>query len=339
VRRLPVLAPALAGVCLSGCGLLRTRSDHPAHVVRGPIPARTQEAIKLTYLFFRPRRATTQPVGTTDLTAQTAYSSLYQNGHGGSDDVVFDSELSHTSLSARRGVSPGTDVEIELGVTFATAGFMDSIIEDYHRFLGFPSEGRQNRPRNEYEMDVRHNGLLAYRLEPDEPGLSDVPIVVTHQFIPESDSSPAFSARAGIELPTGSESKGFGNGALDWGGGLLAEKSFDRWTATAAVDYVFTGTSDSFERAGITAHDDLDVQFGLEYRWNDGLSLLLGTVLESPVTRDIPLKEIDGNILSIDIGASWDVGERSRFLVEFGEDAIARSGPDLTLMAAWTWSL
>lgn len=339
MRRLPVLAPALAGVCLSGCGLLRTRSDHPAHVVRGPIPARTQEAIKLTYLFFRPRRATTQPPGTTDLTAQTAYSSLYQNGHGGSDDVVFDSELSHTSLSARRGVSPGTDVEVEVGVTFATAGFMDEFVEEYHKLLGFPSEGRRNRPKNEYEMDVFHNGNLAYRLDADQPGFSDLPIVVTHQFVEETASSPALSARAGVELPTGSESKGFGNGVLDWGGGLLAEKSFDRWTATAAVDYVLTGTSRTFEQADVAAHDDLDAQFGLEYRWNDDVSLLLGTILESPVTRSIPLKEIDGNILSIDLGISWDAGERSRFLVEFGEDAIARSGPDFTLMAAWVYSL
>ncbi len=106
-----------------------------------------------------------------------------------------------------------------------------------------------------------------------------------------------------------------------------------------ALDYVFIGTSPSFEQANIEAQDDLDLQYGVEYRWNDRLSLLLGTVLESPATTGIPIKELDGPILSIDVGAAWDIGERSRFLLEFGEDAIAKSGPDFTVMAAWSCSL
>ncbi len=252
---------------------------------------------------------------------------------------MFDSEISHTSLSARHGMGPSTDLEVELALTFATAGCLDLIIEDYHQLFNFPSEGRRNRPINTYEMDAVHEGKLAYKMEGDQPGFGDLPVVLTHTFVEEDEGTPTVSARVGVELPTGSESKGFGNGVVDFGAGILAEKSFGRWTTTAAVDYVVTGTAHRFETAGVSARDDLDLQLGLEYRWNDRVSLLLGTVLESPVTRDIPVKEIDGDILSIDIGVSWDLGKRSRLLLEFGEDAIAKSGPDLTLMGAWSYSL
>jgi len=326
-----LLAPA--------CAIIPDHLDHPAPVVRGPIPARTQQAIKLTFLTFRPRRAATQPQGKTLVSVQSAYSSVYQNGHSANDDVVFDGEISHTALSLRHALSPSTDIEIELACTYASGGFLDAFVENYHEVLGLPDEGRDNRPRDAYEMEVSHDGVEAYEMEGNELGFADLPIILTQELHRETATTPGIAVRAGIELPTGSESKGFGNGEIDCGGGILGEKSFGRWTATGAVDYVVTGSSDSFEDAEIDAKDNLDLQLGLEYRWNDRLSLLLGAVLESPVTQDVTIKELDGEILSIDLGAAWDIGEGSRFLIEFGEDAVARSGPDFTLMAAWSSSL
>jgi hypothetical protein len=317
---------------------MRTHADDPAPIVRGPVPSRTLEAVKLTYLSFRPRRAATQPEGTTLYSVQSEYANTYQNGNSGTDDVVFDSEIWHTAFSLRRGLGPRTDLEVAPSVTYATDGCLDQIIEEYHKWLGFPSEGRHSRPLNSYEMEADHNGQLAYRLEGNEFGLGDLPIILTQALLLESESSPAVSARVGVELPTGSESKGFGNGKFDYGGGILAEKTFGRWSTTAAVDYSFNGTSKTFESAGVSAHDNLDLQFGIEYRWNDRVSLLLGSILESPATRDIPLKEINGEILSIDVGVAWDLGPRSRLLLDFGEDAIAKAGPDLTFMAAWSFA-
>jgi hypothetical protein len=325
-------------LALAGCKGLG-HADAPAPVVRGPVPSRTQEPIKLTFLALRPRRATVEPVGATSILVQEAYSNLYQNGLDPNHRVVLDGEISRTSVAMRRSVGPGTDLEIEAAVVFATAGFLDAIIEGYHETFGFPSEGREERPRNSYTMEVDTNGVRAYELEGDEAGFADLPIVLTHALVEESGRAPAVSVRAGVELPTGSESKGFGNGGIDYGGGILAEKSFGRWTTTAAVDYVVPADSASFERADVSAHDNLDLQVGVEYRWNDSLSLLLGAVLESPVTRDIPRNEIDEEILSIDVGCIFDLGTRSRLLLGFEEDAIASSGPDLTLFAGWSLSL
>jgi Protein of unknown function (DUF3187) len=336
----PLLAAGwlVAAALAPGCGLMRTRSDDPRPVLRGPVPSRTLEAVKLTYLEFRPRRAATQPDGTALLSVISEYANTYQNGHSATDDVVFDSEISHTAFSARVGLGPKTDLEVAPAITYATDGCLDQLIEEYHKWFGFPSEGRHSRPLNSYEMEARHDGVLAYELDGNEIGLGDLPILLTQEFLAESESAPTISARVGVELPTGSESKGFGNGKVDYGGGVLAEKSFGRWSTTAAVDYSFNGTSKTFESANVSAHDNLDLQFGIEYRWNDDVSLLLGSILESPVTRDIEIKEINGEILSIDVGVAWDTGPRSRLLLDFGEDAIAKAGPDITFMAAWSFS-
>src|SRR5437899_4953651 len=122
-------------------------------------------------------------------------------------------------------------------------------------------------------MVSTHDGRVVYTMEGNEIGFGDLPIVLTQRIQDETPTSPAISVRAGVELPTGSESRGFGNGKLDKGVGVLAERSWGRWTGTAAVDWVDVASSRSFERAGIRAQDDFDGQLGVEYRWNDRMSL------------------------------------------------------------------
>ncbi len=338
-RAAPALMALALVLALGGCGSLARSNEDPARVVRGPIASRTQEPILLTRLAFRPRRAATQPENTTSIAVQEAYSSIYNTGQTSTSDLVFDGEISRTSIALRRALSDRTDIEIEFAAVYATAGFMDSFVESYHHILGLPNEERDQRPKDDYEMKFLKDGNVAYELEHDEIGFADVPIVVTHALEVESERAPAIALRAGVELPTGSEGKGFGNGKFDYGAGILGEKSFGRWTATGAVDYTWPGTADSLQRAGITAEDGFDLQLGIEYRWNDRMSLLLGAVLLPPVTRDVLMKQIDDEILSIDVGCAWDLGERSRLTVGLEEDAIANAGPDFTLMAGWTLQL
>jgi hypothetical protein len=326
-------------MALAGCGSLARSKEDPARVVRGPIASRSQEPILLTQLAFRPRRAATQPENTTSIAVQEAYSSIYNTGHTSTSQLVFDGEISRTSFAIRRALSDRTDIEIEIAAVYATAGCLDAFVEAYHHILGLPNEERNDRPKNEYEMKLEKDGNVAYSLEKDDVGIADVPIVVTHALQVESEHAPAISLRAGIELPTGSDEKGFGNGKFDYGAGILGEKSFGRWTATGAVDYTWPGTADSLEQAGIHSQDGFDLQLGVEYRWNERMSFLLGGVLLPPVTRDVLMKQLDDQILSIDVGCAWDLGERSRLTVGLEEDAIANVGADFTLMAAWTLQL
>jgi hypothetical protein len=76
-----------------------------------------------------------------------------------------------------------------------------------------------------------------------------------------------------------------------------------------------------------------DVQFGLEYRWNDRISLLFGAILDSPVTRDLLIDQIDDEILTI--GRRVRLGRRRAVAAFFAleEDAIANAGPDVTFPA------
>lgn len=323
----------------SACAIVASHANDPKPRIRGPIPTRTQEPVKLTFLAFRPRTANVAAEGARSLRVTSEYSSMFENGTGASDHVVLDGEIWRNAFAMTFGVAPKTDVEVEVPLVYATSGFLDRFVESWHSFFGLPGGGRDERERFTYEMQLEHDGDRVYHLEPNELGFGDVPVVVTHQLVDESDSAPAVSVRAGVDLPLGSESRGFGNGALDWGGGVLAEKSFGRWTATAAVDYVFTRRASSFVGSGVDVRDDLDLELGLEYRWNDSTSLLAGLVLNTAVTRDMTIMEIDRDMASANVGMAFDLPGGSIGMFGFEDDVIAESGPDFTVFASWSMGL
>lgn len=331
---------ALALLWGPGCGLIPEHTDDPAFVVRGPEPARLQHPLALNFLAFRPRRAVTQDSGTTDVAWDSAYSSIYFKDKNGPDEsVMLDGELWTNVVRTRHGIGERSDIEFEVGVLRAGGGFLDPFVNDWHDAFGFPDGGRNDAKDNSYEMQIRAHGESAYELEAHHVGLLDTSIVWTRSLLDEDEAQPALAFRAGVELPTGSESKGFSNGKVDYGLGLLLERSVGRWTFTGATDYVFTERSRDFERADIQIDDLLDVQAGAEYRWNDSGSLLAQLVYTSPLVRDIPLDTIDSPILDLGVGAVWDHSERSRITLTFHEDLIADAGPDFGFALSWVWRL
>jgi hypothetical protein len=329
---------SIAGVwlalMLTGCAQLG-HTDDPAQVIRGPMPSRAIAPVHLMFMSLRPRVATTQAEGSAGVQVTSAYSSMFENGNSSNSTVVLDGELWHNAVSVRYGLSPSADLEIEVPTLYSTSGFLDDFVEEFHALFFLPNSGRDERPEFAHEMEVHKNGGQIYEMDGDQFGLCDIPIVLTHRLADESDTSPALAVRMGIELPTGSESGGFGNGEIDAGAGILAQKSWSRWTGTAAVDYVLTGDPSAFEENDVDALDLFDAQLGVEYRWNDDVSLVTGAVFSSTVTHDVSIEELDSPLLMIDMGIAWDL-DSSRLTFGFQEDAIAAAGPDFTFFLAWS---
>lgn len=336
-RSSSVLVLVLAcGTC--SCTAIVRHGDDPLPRVRGPLPMRIEHPVRLMALALPPRSAHAQDPGTFALRASSSYTSVFSHGNNGFERVLLDGELAREALALRWGVAPGTDVEVELATLYATSGFLDRFVESWHDLLGLPQGGRETRPRFAYDMELERDGDVYYHLDGNEPGVEDVPITLTHELVAESASTPAIALRLGVELPLGDEAAGFGNGGVDWGVGVLAEKSFGRWTLSGSSDFVDPARPSSFVGSGVDLRSGLGARGGLEYRWNDRVSLLAGLSIDPPVVTGMTLKEIDRDVLSLDLGGAIDVGERSLVHIGFQEDLIAKSGPDFTAFVAWTWS-
>ncbi|MCB9914761.1 MAG: DUF3187 family protein [Planctomycetes bacterium] len=334
------LALAAALLCAS-CSALR-HAEHPAAVVRGPLATRQQQPMALTLFAFRPRRAVTQPAGELAAGVQLAWSSIEEIRrypvYAPTESVVMDGETIRTTLRARYGLGAHTDVEVELPFLHAGAGGLDHFIEAWHRVFGLPGGGRERFPDDQYEMRVVEGGDVLYELEGNRLALQDVPVILTRNVRREDAHGPAIALRGALELPTGSESSGFGNGALDVGVGVLGERSLGRWSVFGALSVLAHGQPDRLR--ALPAHeleDQLSIELSGEYRWNDRLSLLLGTVWTSRMISTVRVVEISREVIDLGGGASWDLDGGGRVTLSVHEDLVAQTGSDLTLQLGAGW--
>lgn len=320
-----------------GCSAMGRTKD-PAKVIRGPLASRNHHPVALTFLHPLPRRAATTSPGHWEVTAQGGYTSIFEVESAPGERVNFDGEVARASMRFRRGLSDRTDVEFELAAVFASSGFLDQIIDSFHDLFGLPDQGRSSAEQDQYSMRMRRGGQRLYRLDEDELGLGDLPVILTHRVRDEGDGGPAVAVRMGVELPTGSQKMGYGNGGLDYGVGAILERSLGRWTFTGGIDWTQNAQPRSWERADVAAKDMAHVQSGVEYRWNDRVSLVGQLYWTSPMTRDFEVEEFSREILDLSLGLAWGSADGPRWFAAFQEDLVAATGPDFGLLGGVTWS-
>ncbi|TDJ73146.1 MAG: DUF3187 family protein [Planctomycetota bacterium] len=333
----PGVLPLGVLLSLAGCSLLPRPAEDVQPIVRGPLPSRTQHPLALTYLALRPRRAETQPVDRLGVAFQSVYTSIFERSSKAGEQIRFDGELWRNTLRVRKGITSEMDIEVELAALYTTSGFLDDFIEGYHDLFFLPQGGRDKVQDDQFTMRLRKDGETIYDLDEDRVGFGDIPIVVTRRLRAEDEDGPAVAVRLGVELPTGSADRGFGNGKLDWGGGFLTERSFGRWTLTGALDYVVTGQPDDFDDAGVDAENILQVQSGLEYRWSNVTSCLLQLFWTTPMIDDFDDEEITSDIVDVGLGVVRDLAGGGRFTFSFHEDLVAATGPDFSVLVGIAW--
>ena len=330
------LAASLALLLLAACA---GPSSDPAHVVRGPLPTRVLQPVGLLFPGPEPRRAHVLPEGRTFLRPEVGYASIFEQNVGPSETASFDGEIARFALELRRGLGRGLELAIEPNVLFATSGFLDRIVDEFHAATGFVGGGREDRERDQFDMRLVKDGVTAYALEEDQVLFGDLPVTLTAALREEDSHGPAVAARFTVELPTGDDDRGAGSGGIDVAAGVLVERSVGRWTFFGGIDGVLPEDPDGFEAAGVEARALGFASGGVEYRWNDRVSLLGQAVLQTPFTRSLGAEEIDREILDLGFGLAWDLAPGATGFASFHEDAVAASGPDATVQVgvAFTW--
>ncbi len=306
-------------------------------VVRGPLPTRVQHPLALLFPGMAPRRATPVAAQRTEALVSVAYASLFAVDAASGNRVAFDGELARASARLRFGLDEESDLEIEFAALYATSGFLDDFVQDFHRTLSLPDGGRPEAEDDQFAMFLRKEGQRIFEVEEDRLSMADLPIVWTRRVLHEDADAPALAVRVAVELPTGSLERGSGNEEVDLAAGMLGEKSFGRWTVTGSLDWVLTQRPDSFVDAGVDVHDLLVLQNGWEYRWGERTSLLAQLSWTSAMTDDLQFKEIDREILDLGVGWARDLGPGVRWLFSFHEDLIAATGPDFTIFTGFAW--
>lgn len=318
----------LAGAALASC------QSGPAPG-RGPLPVRNQHPAQLTVLHLNPSSAAVLGRGDTSVRATSAYTSLWLGGSNGLSTFSMDGELWRNSLQVATGLGGGLEVGLELPVLHTTGGFLDDFLIDYHDFFGFPDQGRSNAPENRFRVFGEQNGNVVYELREQSLLWCDVPITATWCVLPPGRSAggsglPGLALRGGIELPTGDEEAGAGNGEIDWAVGAAASWPFGFGTVHADVQHTWAGTPDLARSAAFAFGDVAAANLGIEVPVLDDLDVLAQVTFEQSTLRALDLPRASDDQMLLWVGGRLRLQSKWFVEVAFGEDLSEYIAPDFT---------
>lgn len=324
-RRRAAVASLWFGLVSAACGIVAPDA--------GPLPVRNQHPAQLLAPHLDPVPAPVLPSGAGWLRFDNAYTSYWLTGGTAGNGFIMDGELWRTAADLRLGLGAGLELELEVPFGLATGGALDSFVIHWHDAFGFAQGGRDLAPRNEFDVSARVGGQDLMDVEAHELQMMDLPIGLRAQVL--GDQRGGLALRAMLELPTGDQRAGFGNGTLDAALGAVADWRLGDVTVFAHGHYGWVGDSDAARAANFRLRDVYAYGAGASAHVWPWLSLHLQLERESSVWRDFGFARAADAQLLLWGGFRIATGCESHLELGIGEDLSTYVAPDFTLWASF----
>ena len=261
---------------------------------------------------------------------RVSHSSMFMMRDSADWTVNLDMEMTELNLKYQRDVPGMFEFGIEVPVLIFSSGFMDGFLESYHEAFGFEDYGRDQRPHNEFLYEVKRNNVVVVKAEDGSVGLGDIRFTIRKALRKED---PLVSIKADVELPTGSASKGFGNGSIDGGIALLINKSLgSNVTSYVNLGAVFPGDLHAEETVGLKGY--YYAGSALEaVVWKD-FNLIGQVSFQSSPLPHTGIGPVDRTATLLSLGGRYASGKNS-FEFSLTEDANTAGAPDVIFNLAY----
>jgi hypothetical protein len=260
------------------------------------------------------------------LSVGLSYSSVYMVRNSPSWSVNLDMEVAEINFRYRRTILDLVELGIDVPLLSFNSGFMDDFLSGYHKLFGFSDYGRSSRPPNAFLYEVRKNGVVVIQGEGGGIGIGDIRLSAKRVLL---DGDPVVSVKADLELPTGSASRGYGNGSVDGGASLLIDKNItEKVKAYLNLGVVFPG--DLRARETIRLKEFLYGGLCVEAALWKGLSLLGQTTAQGSPFPRTGIGSMDRTSVLLTLGGRYYTGKNS-FELSVTEDPNTAGAPDFTV--------
>ena len=297
----------------------------------GPIPIRNQHPAQLVALRLDPISPRTTPRGTTQFDLKLAYSSLFLRGDDQMGNTfVMDGEILRAGLKTRYGVTDTFEVEVEIPTAHTTSGFLDSFVEGWHDTFGLPSS-RDNFPQDIYAVRAESRGQTVFAMEQRSLALLDLPIGVAWQILPLTEQRAyGIAVRGAIELPTGDEDDGFGNGGVDVSLGAVGEVHRGPFSVTAHFEHTWVHTPDRAKQIGFEYADVTSGGIAIEAAMTHDTAAIVQYEVDKSVLRHLKGVNTDDDQSMLWVGFRTRCTEDLSVEISFGEDLSINGPPDFS---------
>jgi len=303
----------------------------------GPLPVRNQHPAQLTVLHLDPECAAPLPTGQVAMRADASYSSLFLNGSKGGNSYTMDGEYLRARLGARVGLGSGFDLGADLPVAYTTGGFLDSFVIKWHNLWNFPDQGRSDVPQDQFQVSAVANGTEAFAVRDNALELMDLPIRLKWCPLEPSPGGIGVALQASVELPTGNDQHGFGNGGVDYGTGVL----FEWWPGAVALSahygYTIAATPAKSRAAGLDFADVSSAGIGAEVPVGGDFAALVQFEYETSTLRNLHFDRVSRDQVLLWVGGRASLSSRLQIEFAIGEDLTQDIAPDFSLFAGLSW--
>lgn len=304
---------------------------------RGPMPVRNQHPAQLLVQRLPAAGASVLPAGDSIWQTGVAYSSLFLNGSGNGNTLVLDGEYLRGDLAARVGLGGGFELGAELPFAHTSGGFLDHFIIDYHDFFGFPDQDRSEAPRDRWFVEATRQGQSAFQVGSEPLQLLDIPVTLTWNVLPAGTDRLGVALRAGIELPTGDQDRGFSNGGFDYSVGAVGEYRLPWLALFGQLQHTFAATPEPSRAAGLHFEDVTAVECGAELPLLPGLAAVVQLQWETSTLRQLEFPRAGKDQLLVWTGGRLDLSPQWSTEFSIGEDLAGFVSPDFSLWCSLTF--
>jgi hypothetical protein len=260
--------------------------------------------------------------------AQFSYSSIFYLRDSPHWSVQLDMEWAELNLKYKKTFSNSLEISVELPILSFNSGFMDNGLEWYHTTFGFPDYGRGSRPANQFLYQVKKDNNLVIEGENGKVGIGDLKLSAKKALM-KMDDQPFLSLKAALEFPSGDPKAGYGNGSLDLGLFLQADKKITEYLqATANLGWVIPGPLKAEQSIGLKNY--WYGGFGMELKPWKRLSILAQISAQTSPFPETGLDFIDNPALILSIGGRY-YRNRNYFELSLTEDLNTTGAPDFIL--------
>ena len=217
MKRFP-LAAALFGMTLMATATAAWAGQEPS--LNAPLRSRNHHPIFVSLLNPPPEEAEVAPKLTWDLAIN--HSSIFVMGANNSWYIHMDKELTEYDLSLRAPLGIGKlEVGVEVPVFVSSAGFLDSLVRNYHSLIGVEGYNYQDHFPDDFYVDKLYKGDRIFHLGREGRAIQgDVTLWLKGEMYKDRDYLLSFQAF--VQPPTGDTNAGIGSGFWEYGARALA---------------------------------------------------------------------------------------------------------------------
>ncbi len=316
----------------------------PAVASAAPFAIFDQGPLARIYGLPAPRDGTLTPAARAEADLRLDLTNNFVLDAAGGEALVLDGETFETTLAFRRGLrAGGRDLEVGFAIPWVrhSRGVLDSFIDDWHERFGLPDGGRSRAPSDRFLYRYSRAGQDQFRIDSSVAGIGDARLQAAVQLSGGRDVPAASALYASLSIPTGDEEELLGSGAYGfstWVSGRRQRDFFD-WplslhgslgVALIEKDGVLAAMRNplvGLASGGCGLRVTESVELGADINFHTGLY------------RASKLSSLRAAALSIAFGGSVRLGNSGRLELAIVEDLDNSTSPDLTLHAAFRWSL